>query len=128
MVHFKRAIIASLFTVFSLLSSCQSVYQTALVIAKDATTGGEATSILEGYGAPYQLLAVPQQGTALPTLATTNGGSTVGNFGLIIVLAQVSYNYGGTTGWASSLTTFQWNALYAYQVKYGVRMIQTNIS
>jgi hypothetical protein len=48
----------------------------------------------------------------------------VGNYGLIIVIGLVTYDYGNTTGWASAITTDQWNQLWAYQLKYGVRMIQ----
>lgn len=39
---------------------------------------------------------------------------------MIVVVAGVQYNG------ASVLTTAQWNSLYAYQEKYGVRMVQLN--
>jgi hypothetical protein len=50
-------------------------------------------------------------------------GVNVGNYGLIIVIGLVVYDYGGTTGWVSAITSNQWDTLYAYQTKYGVRMV-----
>jgi hypothetical protein len=50
-------------------------------------------------------------------------GKNIGNYGLIIIIGLVTYDYGGTIGWASAITTAQWNTLYAYQLKYGVRMV-----
>lgn len=117
---------------FSILFGCEaaparrqtkSFSQTALVIATSATAGDEATSIINGLGQQFQLLAVSQGGTPLPALETTGPSGTVGNFGLIVIVGFASYNYGGSTGWASAITTDQLTALYAYQVKYGVRMI-----
>jgi hypothetical protein len=35
----------------------------------------------------------------------------------------VAYDYGGTIGYASALTTAQFTTLYNYQTKYNVRMI-----
>jgi hypothetical protein len=128
MVHFKWALSAcTLAACFILASSCQSIYQTALVIASDDNTAAQATSILQGYGAPYVLLTVPQAGTSLPSLESTSIESNIGNFGLIIIIGQVSYNYGGSFGYASALTSAQWDVLYTYQTKYGVRMIQLGI-
>src|SRR5579871_4651027 len=117
-------------TLFSILFGCEAAparrqttnfSQTALVIATSATAGDEATSIISGLGQQFQLLAVSQGGTPLPALETTGPSGTVGNFGLFIVVALASYDYGGSTGWASAITKDQWTALYAYQVKYGVR-------
>jgi hypothetical protein len=104
----------------ALASGSFNVQATILVIVRDADSATSATSGLNAYGIPYQVLYVPQAGTALPTLNTTAGG----NFGGIIVASQVSYDYGGTIGWTSALTTDQWNTLYAYQIAYGVRMVQ----
>ena len=63
-------------------------------------------------------------GIALPTLETIDANNnSIGNFGLIIIIGLVSYDYGGTLGWQSALTTDQFTALYSYQTKYNVRMI-----
>jgi hypothetical protein len=105
-----------------------NVHSTALVIAVSDDAAEEAVNILDQFGHASQVLVVPQEGTALPTLVTVNGPpdvytSTWGSFDLIIVIGLVSYDYGGTTGWASALTSDQWNDLYAYQTEWGVRMI-----
>jgi hypothetical protein len=104
----------------SVAASGNSLFQTALVIATDPTAADEAVSLLQGYGQPTFLLSIPQAGAPLPALET---GNTTGNFGLIIIIGLVTYDFGGTTGWASAITADQWNALYAYQLKYSVRMI-----
>lgn len=96
-----------------------NVQSTVLVIVRDSTAAASATSGLNAYGIPYQVLIVPQNGTTLPALNSTSGG----NFGGIIIASQVSYDY-GATGWASALTQDQYNQLYAYQIAYGVRMVQ----
>ena len=41
--------------------------------------------------------------------------------------SAVSYDYGGTTGFQSALTNDQWNQLYAYQLAFGVRMVQYDV-
>ena len=62
-------------------------------------------------------------GTSLPVMEATTGGKSIGNYGLIVIIGLVTYDYGGTIGWASAITAAQWNTLYAYQLKYGVRMV-----
>lgn len=100
------------------------VYQTALVLAVNSAGAAEAVSILQGYGQPLEFLAVAQNGTALPPLETINSdGTSVGNYGLIVIISNCVYNYGGTIGWASSITSDQFNAIYAYQAKYHVRAV-----
>ncbi|KAJ6132985.1 hypothetical protein N7471_008200 [Penicillium samsonianum] len=94
-----------------------------LVIARDAASAGVASSGLNGYGIPFTTLIVPSAGVALPNLNGTAGG----NFGGIVVASEVSYEYGGTLGFQSALTTDQWNQLYAYQLEYGVRMVQYDV-
>ncbi|KAJ5967515.1 hypothetical protein N7501_003763 [Penicillium viridicatum] len=94
-----------------------------LVIARDAASAGIASSGLNGYGIPFTTLIVPSAGVTLPDLNGTAGG----NFGGIVVASEVSYEYGGTLGFQSALTTDQWNQLYAYQLEYGVRMVQYDV-
>lgn len=94
-----------------------------LVIAKDSAAASVATSGLNGYGIPFTTLLVPQSGASLPALNSSAGG----NFGGIVVASEVSYEYGGTTGFQSALTPDQWNQLYAYQLEYGVRMVQWDV-
>jgi hypothetical protein len=94
-----------------------------LVIARDAASAYSAYSGLKGYGIPYQLLLVSQNGATLPTL---NNSALLGNFGAIIVLSEVSYDY-GDDGFLSALTSAQWLALYTYQVAFGVRMVRLDV-
>jgi hypothetical protein len=93
-----------------------------LVIVRDAYAGQVASSGLNGYGIPYQILTVPQAGIALPTLNTTAGG----NYGGFIVAGQVSYDMGGGN-YQSALTAAQWQQIYDYQTMYGVRMVQYDV-
>jgi hypothetical protein len=99
-----------------------SIKSTILIFARDAGVAASATSGLNGYGIPYEVVLVPQSGITLPVLNTTAGG----NYGGIIVEGQVSYDFGGGN-YQSALTTDQWNQLYAYQTTYGVRMVQFDV-
>ncbi|KAJ5922452.1 hypothetical protein N7516_010155 [Penicillium verrucosum] len=103
--------------------SISAVAADILVIARDAASAGVASSGLNGYGIPFTTLIVPSAGVPLPDLNGTAGG----NFGGIVVASEVSYEYGGTQGFQSALTTDQWNQLYAYQLEYGVRMVQYDV-
>lgn len=93
-----------------------------LIIARDPSSAGVASSGLNAYGIPFTTLLVPQDGVTLPAL----NDSSEGNFGGIVVASGVSYDY-GNEGYRSALTTDQWNQLYAYQLEYGVRMVQYDV-
>lgn len=103
--------------------SGDSVLSNILVIAKDEGAVRTASSGFNAYGIPFTKLLVPQAGVELPAL----NGSSGGNFGGIVVAAEVSYDYGGDKGFQSALTQDQWNQLYAYQLAYGVRMVQYDV-
>lgn len=96
-----------------------SVSNTILVLARDSTSAYSATSGLQGHGIPYQTVIVPSTGITLPTL---NSSLQSGNYGGIIVLSEVSYEYNGS--WASAISTTQWTQLYNYQTDFGVRMVR----
>jgi hypothetical protein len=102
----------------------ETINSTALVIATDLISAYSAYSGLNDHGIPFYVLVVPQNGTTLPSL---NDSVTVGNYGLIVVLSEVSYDYGGTEGYESALTTDQWNLLFNYQVSFGVRMVRLDV-
>lgn len=104
-------------------ASQTTVNATILVLARDLASSYSATSGLAGYGIPYQLQLVPQAGITLPVL---NSSATVGNFGGIIILSEVSYNYGNDS-WASALTAAQAQQLYSYQSAFGVRMVRIDV-
>jgi hypothetical protein len=106
----------------ALVSGTVNVQSTVLVIARDAYSASSASSGLNGYGIPFQVLLVPQTGVTLPALNSSSGG----NFGGVIVASQVSYDYGGGN-FSSALTADQWNQIYAYQTDYGVRMVQYDV-
>jgi hypothetical protein len=105
---------------FSNTTGGQTVANTILVLARTQTSSYTATSGLSGYGIPFQLQIVPQSGIVLPTL---NSSTTQGNYGGIIILGEVSYDY-GSNGWASALTEDQFQQLYDYQTAFGVRMVR----
>jgi len=100
-----------------------SVQSTVLVLARDTASAYSAWSGLKGYAIPYQVVLVPQAGVTLPTLYS----GTTGNYGAIVILSEVSYDYGGATGFASALTTAQWTSLYQYQTDFGVRMVRLDV-
>lgn len=100
-----------------------SISANILVLARDDYSAKTATSGLNAYGIPFTTVIVPQAGVQLPPLNSSSGG----NFGGIVVAAEVSYDYGGTTGWQSALTDDQWNQLHAYQLEYGVRMVHYDV-
>lgn len=106
----------------SVVTAAVSVSNTILVFARDTTSANVATLGLQGYGIPYQTVIVPQSGVALPTL---NSSTTAGNYGGILVLSEVSYQY--STGFLSALTTAQWNTLFEYQLAFGVRMVRLDV-
>jgi hypothetical protein len=99
-----------------------TVNQTILVFARSVVEASSAYSGLLAYGIPYQLVIVPQTGITLPTL---NSSATHGNYGGIITLSEVSYNYNGS--WAPAITTDQYSQLYAYQTSFGVRMVRLDV-
>jgi hypothetical protein len=102
----------------------ETIESTALVIARDAASAYSAYSVLNDHGIPYSLLIVPQSGVNLPSL---NDSTTKGNFGLIVVLSEVSYDFGGTLGFQSALTADQWGTLFNYQSAFGVRMVRLDV-
>jgi hypothetical protein len=91
------------------------------VLAPDAASGYSATSGLQGLSIPYDLRIVPQAGITLPIL---NSSLTQGNYGGIVTMSELSYDYGGAIGWTSAITADQWSQLYAYQLTFGVRMVR----
>ena len=106
------------------VATTSTVGATILVFARDSVSGYSAFSGLNGYAIPYQLVAVPQTGITLPVLNTS---ATAGLYGGIVILSEVSYDYGGTTGFQSALTAAQLATLYQYQVSFGVRMVRLDV-
>lgn len=101
-----------------------TVSSTILVLARDDTAAkNAAASGLQGYGIPYEVITVPQAGiTSLPNLNST---AVNGNYGGIVVVSEVGYNYGDQ--YYSALTRAQWNQLFDYQTNFGVRMVRLDV-
>lgn len=97
----------------------QQVEQTILIFARDNIAALNAYQGLEGYGIPYEVIIVPQEGIELPTLTSS---SDRGNYGGFIVMSEVSFDYDGL--WRSAITDEQWTDLYNYQISFGVRMVR----
>ncbi|KAH8684072.1 hypothetical protein BGZ61DRAFT_480347 [Ilyonectria robusta] len=99
-----------------------TIDSTILIIARDDSTAAIGSLGLLAYGIPYEYLIVPQAGVELPVL---NSSRTAGNYGGIVVLDSVSYDY-GSTGWRSALDDAQWTVIHAYQADFSVRMVRIN--
>jgi len=101
-----------------------TVSSTVLVIARDQTAAKYGATLgLQGYGIPFEVLTVPQAGiTNLPIL---NSSSTHGNYGGIVLLSEVGYNYDNQ--YYSALTRRQFNTLFDYQSQFGVRMVRLDV-
>jgi hypothetical protein len=95
-----------------------------LIFARDTASAYTAYSGLNGYGIPFQVVAVPQAGIALPPL---NSSETTGKYGAIVIVSEVSYDYGGTIGFQSAFTAAQWATIYQYQVSFGVRLVRLDV-
>ncbi|KAF2758816.1 hypothetical protein EJ05DRAFT_421851, partial [Pseudovirgaria hyperparasitica] len=104
------------------LTAAATVDSTILIFARDAASASSGYSGLQGYGIPYQTVIVPSAGITLPTL---NSSTTAGNYGAIVVIGEVSYDYSGS--FRSALTDAQWAQLYAYQSSFGVRMVRLDV-
>ena len=101
-----------------------TVSSTILVFARDATSAENGAALgLSGYGIPYEIIIVPQVGiTNFPVL---NSSTTHGNYGGIVVLSEVGYNYDNL--FHSALSQKQWDDLYAYQTIFGIRMVRLDV-
>ncbi|KAL6708800.1 hypothetical protein ACN47E_002207 [Coniothyrium glycines] len=101
-----------------------TVSSTVLIFARDSTSAENgAAAGLRGYGIPFEIVTVPQAGlTSLPVL---NATGNYGNYGGIVMISEVGYNYGDQ--FYSALTRRQWNDIYAYQTTFGVRMVRLDV-
>ena len=101
-----------------------TVSSTILILARDELSAKNGASLgLQGYGIPFQVITVPQAGiSSLPNLNST---ATNGNYGGIVVVSEVGYNYGDL--YYSALTQAQWNQLWDYQTNFGVRMVRLDV-
>lgn len=118
----KRAAWGALFALQAALAGAVSVTGTILIFAQDEATSTAGSSGLRGYGIPYEVLVVPEEGVDLPELTS---GEEEGNYGGIVVINEVGYDYEG--GWRSAITDEQWDEIYEYQTSFGVRLVHLNV-
>lgn len=100
----------------------RTVDGTVLVLGRTTADAEMAAAGLRGYGIAYEAVAVPQTGFELPAL---NASAEQGNYGGIVLLSDVSYEF--EDGWRSAVTKEQFDALFAYQVDFGVRMVRLDV-
>ena len=103
--------------------TAKNTTSTFLVIARDTASAYSAYSGLNDYGIPYEILVVPANGTILPVL---NASATIGNYGGIVILSEVSYA-DSSGDFVSALTSAQWTTLFNYQLSFGVRMVRLDV-
>jgi hypothetical protein len=101
-----------------------TVSSTILVIARDQISAQNGATLgLQGYGIPFEILTIPQEGiTNLPVL---NSSATHGSYGGIVLISEVGYNYNGQ--YLTALTRRQLNTLYDYQSAFAVRMVRLDV-
>lgn len=95
---------------------------TILVLGRTTADAEMAAAGLKGYGIAYEAVAVPQAGFELPSLSSS---SDHGNYGGIVLLSEVSYEF--EDGWRSAITDEQFDVLFEYQVDFGVRMVRLDV-
>ncbi|CAG9939821.1 unnamed protein product [Clonostachys rosea f. rosea IK726] len=100
----------------------QTVDSTVLIIARQETEAKQASDGLLAYGISWVNWIVPSTGATLPVLNST---ATHANYGAIIVMDAVSYDY-GTAGWNSAVTTEQWAQIKSYQADFNIRLVRIN--
>jgi hypothetical protein len=111
----------SALSIIRLANAAVTVNSTVLVIARDANASYSGTSVLEGYGIPYQVVDVSLRGGGFPQLNSTPDS---GNFGGIVTVSARDYRSGDD--WKTALSERQWQELYKYQETFGVRMVRLN--
>jgi len=91
-----------------------------LVLVRVGDSSYSVVSGLQGYGIPYEVVEVPKTGFQLPTL---NSSTSQGNYGGIISLSELAYEYDGGV-WSSGISNDQYAAIYTYQTAFGVRFVR----
>jgi len=91
-----------------------------LVLVRVGDNPYSVVSGLQGYGIPYEISQVSKTGYQLPAL---NSSKSQGNYGGIISLSELAYEYDGGV-WNSGISNDQYNTIYAYQLAFGVRFVR----
>ena len=91
-----------------------------LILVRVGDNPYSVVSGLQGYGIPYEISQVSKTGYQLPAL---NSSKSQGNYGGIISLSELAYEYDGGV-WNSGISNDQYNTIYAYQLAFGVRFVR----
>lgn len=121
-MSFKTLAWGALLALQAALTDAVSVSGTILIFAQDEATSTAGSSGLRGYGIPYEVVIVPEDGIELPELSSSEED---GNYGGIVVLNEVGYDY--EDGWRSAITQEQWDEIHEYQTSFGVRLVHLNV-
>lgn len=113
------ALVSALFS--PLINAAVTVNSTVLVIVRDANATESGTSVLQGYGIPYQVVDISLRGGGFPQLNSTPDS---GNFGGIVTISAREYK--NDDDWKTALSDKQRQELYRYQEAFGVRMVRLN--
>jgi hypothetical protein len=91
-----------------------------LILVRVGDSSYSVVSGLQGYGIPYEVVEVPKTGFQLPTLSSSK---SQGNYGGIISLSELAYEYDGGV-WNSGISNDQYKTIYDYQSAFGVRFVR----
>ena len=111
----------TLASILHLTNAAVTINSTILVLARDANASYSGTSVLEGYGIPFQAVDLSLPGGGFPQLNST---ADAGNFGGIVAVSGRAYS--GGDDWNTVLNDKQWQELYRYQESFGVRLVRLN--
>lgn len=106
---------------YGIADAAVTIDSTVLVIARDANASYSGTSVLNGYGIPFQVVDLSLMGGGFPQLNST---PDTGNFGGIVTVSARKYK--GGDDWKGAMSDRQWQELYRYQENFGVRMVRLN--
>lgn len=111
----------AILTLVSQAIAAITINSTLLILSRESNATSAATSILQGYGIPYQVVDLSLRGSGYPQLNST---PDAGNFGGIVAVSARDYD--GGDDWKSVLSDKQWQELYKYQEAFGVRLVRLN--
>ena len=117
---FHRSLLRLVTLALTCHAAPSSIDSKILIFADSAAKAASASSGLEAYGIPFDARVVPSEGIALPSLSSS---ATEGNYGGIVVVDSVLYEYEGGV-WRSAITDEQWAEIHAYQRDFHVRMVR----
>jgi hypothetical protein len=116
---FNPSTILATLALSTVVHAAVTINSTILIIARDTNATSSGTSVLEGYGIPYQVVDISLKGGGIPQLNST---ANAGNFGGIVAVSAREYK--GGDDWKTALSDKQWQEIYQYQENFGVRLVR----